>query len=147
MADEFFFAGEAEPFCAGSGGHDQGFGFDPFSVDTEANGFFCVLKRLNGCELEARAEASGLRLDVHDEVGALDAFGEAGKVFDEGGGGELSTWLMAFENEWGQVCAGGVNSGSEAGATRADNDEFFHDVGTLPKISAMANGRWAGALG
>ena len=116
VADQFFFAGESEPFCAGAGGDDEGLGFDPFSVDAEADIFSGVLKLFDGCELEARAEAGCLRFDVHDEVGALDAFGEAGKVFDEGSGGELSTGFMAFENEWGKVCAGGVDGGGEASA-------------------------------
>ncbi len=116
VADKFFFAGEAEPLCARAGGDDKGLRFNPFSVDAEADIFSGVLKLLDGCELEACAEAGGLRFDVHDEVGALDAFGEAWKVFNEGCGRELSTGLMAFENEWGEVGAGGVHGGGEASA-------------------------------
>lgn len=147
MADEFFFAGKAEPFCAGAGRHDEGLGFNPFSVDAEADNFSVVLKLLSGCELEACAEAGGLRFDIHDEVGALDALWEPRKVFDESGGGELAAWFVAFEDEGREVGAGGVDGGGEACTTRADDDEFFHAVGTLPKIGAMANGRSGGLLG
>ena len=141
VADEFFFAGESEPFRAGSGSHDEGLGFHPFSVDPKADDFSVVLELLSGCELEARAEPGGLGLDIHDEVGALDAFGETGKVFDQRGGGELSTGFMAFEDEGGEVCTGGVNCGGESGAARADDDEFFHDGWN--GIGDWRDGKWA----
>lgn len=116
VSDEFLFSGEAEPFGTGAGGNDQGLGFDPFSVDLEADGVAGVFEGFDGSELEAGAEAGGLGFDVHDEVGSLDAFGEAWEVLDERGGGELSAGFVAFEDEGGEVCAGGVHCGGETGA-------------------------------
>ncbi len=69
------------------------------------------------------AEAGGLLLHVFDEFGALDAFGPAGEVFDQGGDGELAAGLVAFEDEGLEVGAGGVDGGGEAGAAGAEDDQ------------------------
>jgi len=71
---------------------------------------------------ELGAEAGGLFLHVLDELGTLDAVGPTGKVFYEGGDGELAAGLVAFEDERLEIGAGGVDGGSEAGAAGAKND-------------------------
>jgi hypothetical protein len=79
---------------------------------------------------ELGAEAGGLLLHVLDELGTLDAFGPAGKVFDEGGDGELAAGLVAFEDEGLEVGAGGVDGGGEACAAGAEDDgvaDFVRD--------------------
>jgi hypothetical protein len=68
------------------------------------------------------AEADGLLLHVLDELGALDALGPAGKVFDQRGDGELSAGLVAFEDERLQVGARGVNGRGKARAAGAEDD-------------------------
>lgn len=59
--------------------------------------------------LQLGTEADGLLLHVLDEVGTLDAFGPAGKVFNQRGDGELAAGLVAFEDEWLEVRAGSVD--------------------------------------
>ena len=73
-------------------------------------------------QLERRAEAGGLLLHVLDQLGALDAFGPAGKVLDQRGDGELAAGLVAFEHERVEAGAAGVNGGGESGAAGAEND-------------------------
>jgi hypothetical protein len=68
------------------------------------------------------AEADGLLLHVLDEFRALDAFGPAGKVFDEGGDGELAAGLVAFEDKGFKVGACSVDGSGEAGASGAEDD-------------------------
>ena len=49
-----------------------------------------VLGEIDGvkvCHLEFGAEADGLLLHVLDKLGALDAFGPAGKIFNQRGDG------------------------------------------------------------
>ena len=71
---------------------------------------------------ELGAEADGLLLHVLDELGTLDALGPAGKVFDQGGDGELAAGLMALEDEGLEIGAGGVDGGGESGAAGAEDD-------------------------
>ena len=86
----------------------------------------------------------GLLLHVLDELGALDAFGPAGKVFDQGGDGELAAGLVALEDERLEVGARGVDGGGEAGAAGAEDDECRafrvgvgeHEVMGLPSVNA-----------
>ncbi len=68
------------------------------------------------------AEAGGLLLHVLDELGALDALGPAGEVFDQRGDGELAAGLVALEDEGLEVGAGGVDGGGESGATGTEDD-------------------------
>ena len=72
--------------------------------------------------LDLRAEARGLLLHVLDQFRALDAFRPAGKVFDQGGDGELAAGLMAFEYQRLEVGAGGINGGRQTGAAGAQDD-------------------------
>lgn len=55
---------------------------------------------LECAELETGAEFFGLRLHPHDEVGSVDAFGEAREVFHRGGRGQLATGLQTLEDKW-----------------------------------------------
>ena len=68
------------------------------------------------------AEARGLLLHVVDELGALDAVGPAGEVFDQRGDGELAAGLVAFEDERLEVGARGVDGGGQPGAAGAQDD-------------------------
>ena len=79
--------------------------------------------------MQLGAEAHGLLLHVLDELGALDAFGPAGKVLDQRGDGELAAGLVAFEDERLEVGAGGVDGGGEAGAAGAEDDGVARGVG------------------
>ena len=55
---------------------------------------------LEGAELETGAEFFGLRLHPHDEVGSVNAFGEAREVFYLGGRGQLAAGLYPLQDEW-----------------------------------------------
>ena len=72
-------------------------------------------------DLELGAEARGLLLHVFDQLRALDAVGPAGKVLDQGGDGELSAGLMAFEDQGFEPGARGVDGGSQTGAAGAQD--------------------------
>ena len=69
---------------------------------------------------------NGLLLHVLDELGALDAFGPAGEIFDERGDGELAAGLVAFKDEGLEVGTRGVDGGGEAGAAGAEDDGVAH---------------------
>ncbi len=121
VADEGLLAGQAEPARAGAGGDDEragvdfaGGGLEPDRVGAEFGG-------VEVRELKLGAEAGGLLLHVVDELGALDAFGPAGKVFDQRGDGELAAGLVAFKNERLEAGAGGVDGGGESGAAGAED--------------------------
>jgi hypothetical protein len=73
---------------------------------------------------ELRAEALGLLLELLHQLRPLDAFGEAGVVFDIGGDGELAAGLRAVDDEGLEVGAGGVDGGGQSRRPRADDDDF-----------------------
>ena len=79
---------------------------------------------------KARAEFLRLLVHVHDQLRTVDAFREAGEIFDQRGRGKLTARLAAFEHEWIQVRAGGINRRRQSRATAADNDHFFHRAET-----------------
>ena len=136
VADEGLLGGEIEPARAGAGGDDERAGVDGLFAEVEGEG---VLGEIDGGEVghaELGAEAGGLLLHVLDELGALDALGPAGEVFDERGDGELAAGLVAFEDEGLEVGAGGVDGGGKAGASGAEDDSvacrvFRHMNSTL----------------
>ncbi len=124
VADERLLAGQAEPAGAGAGGDDERAGVDGLLAGAEVEDVG-VLREVGGDELghlELRAEADGLLLHVLDELGALDALGPAGEVFDQRGDGELAAGLVALEDERLEVGARGVDGGGEAGAAGAEDD-------------------------
>ena len=122
VADESLFGGQAEPSRGGSAGDDEGAGVDGFAAEVEGERVFGEVGGGEVAEAEFCAEAGGLLAHVLDELGALDAVGPAGKVFDQGGDGELTAGLVAFEDERLEVSAGGVDGGGEAGAAGAEDD-------------------------
>jgi len=134
MADEGLFAGQIEPAGACSGGDDEGAGVDGLFADVEDEG---MGSEVDGGEMghaKLGAEADGLLLHVLDELRALDAFGPAGEVFDQGGDGELASGLVAFEDEGLEVGTGSVDGGGEAGAAGAEDDgvagRVFRHIGS-----------------
>jgi hypothetical protein len=72
------------------------------------------------------AEVLGLFLDVFDQIRTLDAFREAGEIFDEGGDGKLAAGLVSGDDERFQVCSRGVDRRCVSGAAGAQNDQFVH---------------------
>jgi hypothetical protein len=122
VADEGLFAGQVQPAGRGSGGDDEGAGVDGLLAKVKLEG---ALGEIDGGEVrhfELGAEADGLLLHVLDELGALDAFGPAGEVFDERGDGELAAGLVALQDEGFEVGAGSVDGSGEAGASGAEDD-------------------------
>jgi hypothetical protein len=122
VADEGLLGGQIEPACACTGGDDERAGVDGLAADVEGEG---MLGEVDGAEVghaQLGAEADGLLLHVLDEVGALDALGPAGKVFNQRGDGELAAGLVAFEDKRLEVGACGVDGGGESGAAGAEDD-------------------------
>ena len=122
VADEGLLGGEVEPARGGAGGDDERAGVDGLLADGELEGVLGESTAARWAMRELGAEAGGLLLHVLDELGALDAFGPAGEVFDERGDGELAAGLVAFEDERLEVGAGGVDGGGESGAAGAEDD-------------------------
>ena len=132
VADECLLGGEAEPARGGAGGDDERAGEDDVAVDGELEGRLADVGGGEMAEGDLGAEARGLLLHVVDELGALDAVGPAGEVFDKGGDGELAAGLVAFEDERLEVGARGVDGGGQPGAAGAQDDGvansgFRHD--------------------
>jgi hypothetical protein len=149
-ADEGLLAGEVEPTCGGAAGDDERACLDDLFADRK-------LERgageVDGSEVghaELGAKADGLLLHVFDEFGALHALGPAGKVFYQGGDGELSTRLVAFKDERLKIRAGSVDGGGEARASGAQNNSVADgvvngrggccDVGHICLIVAVVKG-------
>ena len=122
VADESLFGGKIEPARAGTGGDDEGASVDGLVADVEFEGMPGEIDGAEMGHLELGAEADGLLFHVLDELGALDAVGPAGKVFDQRGDGELAARLVAFEDERLEVGPGGVDSSGKSGATGAEDD-------------------------
>ncbi len=90
-----------------------------------------ALGEIDGVEVghpELGAEADGLLLHVLDELGALDALGPAGEVFDQRGDRELPAGLVAFEDERLEIGAGSVDGSGKAGAPGAEDDSVARRI-------------------
>lgn len=135
MADEGLLGGEIEPTRAGTGGDDERAGVDGLVAEVQREGVLGEINRGEVCHAQFGAEADGLLLHVLDEVGALDAFGPAGKVFYQRGDGELSAGLVAFEDKRLEVRAGSVDGSGKSGASGAEDDSVagrvFGHIGTI----------------
>ena len=77
-------------------------------------------------EAGPRAETFGLFLHPRHQFVAVHAFGKAGIIFDDAGGGEQAAGLFAGEHERLEIGARGVKRRRPARATRTDDDNFFH---------------------
>src|SRR5207302_9195071 len=127
MADEFLLVLQPEPARRGAACDNERFGLQPFLVvNLQTN---VRIQRLEAGRFGIRktgAEFFRLRVHVHDQLRAVDAVGEPGKILDHGGGGKLSTGLGAFEDERIQVGAGSINRRGQTGAATPDDDDLFH---------------------
>ena len=124
VSDESLFGGKAEPAGGGAAGDDEGAGVNGFVAEIEHEGMAGEVGGGEVADAELRAEAGGLLAHVLDELGALNAFGPAGKILDEGGDGELASWLVTFEDERLEVGARSVDGSGEPGAAGAEDDGF-----------------------
>ena len=107
MADQGLLVGQAEPARGSSAGNDQRAGLDRGLLPTMSCDRALAevgLDDVAGAILGA--EARGLLAHVVDQFRALNAFGKAGKVFDQRGDRELSAGLMAFDDQRLEVGAG-----------------------------------------
>ena len=120
---------EAQPAGGGARSDDDGAGLDPFAFDIEAEGVDGEIGVEDGAVEVLGAEVLGLLLHVLDEVGAIDAFGEAGEVFDECSEGKLAAGFVAADDEGFEIGAGGVDGGGIAGATGPYNNDVSHRNG------------------
>ena len=88
---------------------------------------------------ELGAEPLGLLAELHHELGAEDAVGEAGKVLDVGGEHELAAGADALDHDRAEIGATGVDRGGEPGGPRSDDHRLMHfrhgDVQTCASLS------------
>ena len=141
MADQLFLILQIEPSGRGAAGDDEGLGLDPCTINLEAVAMLAGLEILQRAVLETRAEFLRLRVHVHDEIRAVDALGEAGKIFHRRGRGELASRLATFEDERGKLGPPRVNGRGESGATCSYNDDFFHGPRRLTEMRCRGQAR------
>ena len=124
---EQMFALDPQMTMAGAGGDNEGFGENFLAINGHGKGPLAEVHRFHFAQsAEAGAEPFGLLLHVHHELEAIDPFDKARIVFHDGGGGKQATGHDTGDDEGGEVGAGSVESGGEASAAAADNDDVFH---------------------
>src|SRR5579862_4953328 len=77
------------------------------------------------------AETFGLLAHVLDQLRPENAFGKSWKIFDQRGHRQLTTGLVAFDNQRLQVGARRIERGSVSGTSGPDDDNvssFAHEV-------------------
>src|SRR3954468_6043709 len=121
VSDQSLFAGQPEPPGGSAAGDDQGLSLDGLFTELQGERTLTEIGagKMTGANLSA--EARGLALHVLDQLRTLNAFRKSGKIFYQRGERELAAGLVAFEDERLQVGAGGINGGSQAGASGAEN--------------------------
>ena len=120
------FARHAEMLVARAGGDDDGFSFNFFAVHNQRERTLGEIRGFHDAKTGFCAEAFGLLLHPRHQFIAIHAFGKAGKVFHDAGGGEQAAGLLAGEDERRELGAGGVKRGGPTGGTGTDDDNFFH---------------------
>jgi hypothetical protein len=142
VADEGLFGGQIEPARAGAGGDDERARVDGLVAEVEREGVFGEIDGGEVGHAQFGAEADRLLLHVLDELGALDAFGPAGKVFDQRGDGELAAGLVAFEDQRLEIGACSVDGGGKSGAAGAEDNSVARRVFShMDSISVNARRR------
>ena len=71
-------------------------------------------------------------------IGAVDAFGKAGEIFDQRGERKLAAGFMAVDHEGLQVGARGIDGRGIAGAAGADDDDVLHGNFMLANDGSVA---------
>src|ERR1039458_5319423 len=123
---ELVFAFQSQVAMVGAAGDDNGLRLDRLAIDREPKRLPGQVHRLDAAELEPRAEALRLLLHTHHQLVAIDALREAGIIFDRGRRGQQSPRMFAGQDQWAQVGSRGIKRGSQAGAARTDDSDFFH---------------------
>ena len=126
MADQLLFAVQSEPSGRGAAGDDERPRIQPFIVDFDPDVARGPSKSVTS-EYENRApNFSACPCMFRISSGPSMPSGKAGKIFDQRRCGQLTARLAAFEHEWAQVRAGGVNRRRQSRATAADDNHFLH---------------------
>ena len=118
FAVEFLLAFEAEEAGGGSGGDDDGFGFNDFvaafdfDLEVASVGFD---DGFSNFVFGFGSELFSLLLHFVHELVAIDSVGEAREVFDFGGSGEKASGLFAGEDAGFEVGTTGVECGGPSG--------------------------------
>jgi hypothetical protein len=89
--------------------HDESTRFQPLFINLDPDVALEALEIGHFRIRKASSEFLGLRMHVQDQLRPIDAFRKAGEILDQRGCGKLTTRLAAFEHEWTQVRAGGIN--------------------------------------
>ena len=86
-----------------SGGDDDGLRADRLAIDREPKRLPGQVHRLDGAELDPRAETLGLLLQAHHQFVAVNAFREAGIILDHRRRGQQAARLFAGQDQRAQV--------------------------------------------
>src|SRR5712691_3641182 len=128
VADQFFFALEAQQTRGGSGSNNQSLRFKGiFSGDDPERAPGKVHFR-DGSGFEFRAEFLRLLAHVFNELRPQNPLRKAGEIFDMGGEGKLTAGFVPVQDERLQVRTGGVDRGGEASAATSDDDDVVHSL-------------------
>ncbi len=105
---QLMFARHAEMLVARAGGDDDGFCNDFFAVHDEREWPPGKIHGLDHAKLRPRAKTLGLLLHSRHQFITVHAFGEAGEIFHDAGGGEQAAGLLAGEHQRRELRAGRV---------------------------------------
>ena len=101
-------------------------GFDRLAVHRELERAGATSPPTPGCRIDPGAEPLGLFLHARHQLVAINTFGEAGVVLNGGCRGQQPAGLAAGQDERLELGPRRIQRGGQAGATRADDDHFFH---------------------
>src|SRR6266542_2223920 len=109
--------------------NDESLRFNFFAIDCQPERVFRQINALDRAELHPGAEPFGLLLHPRHQFIAVDAFGKAGKIFDDARCGQQSARHRAGEHQRRKTRASRVKSCGKSGTTGPDDDHFFHKGG------------------
>jgi len=120
---------EAQPARGSAAGDDQGPRLDGLAgAEIQLEGTMCQIGLHEVAGHELAAETRCLLAHVLNQLRALNAFGEAGKILYQRGQGQLPAGLMPFHDQRPQVGARGIDGRCESGTAGSKDDGITNGV-------------------
>src|SRR5271157_2400790 len=131
MADQRLLVRQTKPPRRSSAGNDQRAGQQGFAAETYLDRLLAAVGRLlaevhlhHVTGFVLRAEASRLLTHVLDELRPLNSLGKAGKIFHQRGDGELTSRLVALDDQRTEIGARCVERRSQPRTSGANDDDI-----------------------
>jgi len=119
---------------------DNRFRLEGFAVHGKKKRFLGEISRFDDTKLDARTKALCLLLEAVHKFESIHAFGKAGIILDDSGGGQEATGLFTRKDQGLEIGACRVKRRCQAGASRTDNNHFFHVARSLGAERANRKG-------